>query len=98
LALIEKDTPVIVICPQDYTYEETIANAHETKARGAFVIGVSEEMNPIFDEWIEIPEVDEVFQPLVTVVPLQLLAYFSALARGRDPDKPRNLAKSVTEK
>jgi glucosamine--fructose-6-phosphate aminotransferase (isomerizing) len=98
LALVEKDTPVIVICPQDYTYEETIANAHETKARGAFVIGVSEEMNPIFDEWIEIPEVDEVFQPLVTVVPLQLLAYYSALARGRDPDKPRNLAKSVTVK
>jgi glucosamine--fructose-6-phosphate aminotransferase (isomerizing) len=98
LALIEKGTPVIVICPQDYTYEETIANAHETKARGAFVIGVSEEMNPIFDEWIEIPEVDEVFQPLVTVVPLQLLAYYSALARGRDPDKPRNLAKSVTVK
>jgi glucosamine--fructose-6-phosphate aminotransferase (isomerizing) len=98
LALIEKDTPVIVICPQDYTYEETIANAHETKARGAFIIGVSEEMSPIFDEWIEIPEVDEVFQPLVTVVPLQLLAYYSALARGRDPDKPRNLAKSVTVK
>jgi glucosamine--fructose-6-phosphate aminotransferase (isomerizing) len=98
LALIEKDTPVIVICPQDYTFEETIANAHETKVRGAFVIGVSEEMNPIFDEWIEIPEVDEVFQPLVTVVPLQLLAYYSALARGRDPDKPRNLAKSVTVK
>ena len=98
LALIEKDTPVIVICPQDYTYEETIANAHETKARGAFVVGVSEEMNPIFDEWIEIPQVDEVFQPLVTVVPLQLLAYYSALARGRDPDKPRNLAKSVTVK
>ena len=98
LALIEKDTPVIVICPQDYTYEETVANAHETKARGAFVVGVSEEMNPIFDEWIEIPQVDEVFQPLVTVVPLQLLAYYSALARGRDPDKPRNLAKSVTVK
>jgi len=98
LALIEKHTPVVVICPKDYTYEETIANAHETKARGAFVIGVSEQMNPIFDEWIEIPEVDEVFQPLVTVVPLQLLAYYSALARGRDPDKPRNLAKSVTVK
>jgi glucosamine--fructose-6-phosphate aminotransferase (isomerizing) len=98
LALIEKDTPVIVICPQDRTYEETISNAHETKARGAFVIGVSEKMHPIFDEWIEIPEVDEVFQPLVTVVPLQLLAYYSALARGRDPDKPRNLAKSVSVK
>jgi glutamine---fructose-6-phosphate transaminase (isomerizing) len=98
LALIEKGTPVVVICPRDYTFDETIANAHETKARGAFVIGVSEETNPIFDDWIEIPNVEEIFQPLVTVVPLQLLAYYAAVARDRDPDKPRNLAKSVTVK
>ncbi|MDD1652624.1 MAG: SIS domain-containing protein, partial [Methanomicrobiales archaeon] len=98
LALIERGTPVVVVCPNDYTYEETIANAHETKARGAFVIGLSESNNPIFDDWIVIPDVDEIFQPLVSVVPLQLLAYYSALTRGRDPDKPRNLAKSVTVK
>jgi glucosamine--fructose-6-phosphate aminotransferase (isomerizing) len=98
LALIDKGTPVVVICPRDYTFDETIANAHETKARGAFVIGVSEETNPIFDDWIEIPNVEEIFQPLVTVVPLQLLAYYAAVARDRDPDKPRNLAKSVTVK
>jgi len=98
LALIDRGTPVVVVCPNDYTYEETIANAHETKARGAFVIGLSEENHPIFDDWIIIPDVDEIFQPLVTVVPLQLLAYYSALTRGRDPDKPRNLAKSVTVK
>src|SRR5512136_1200094 len=98
LALIDRGTPVVVVCPNDYTYEETIANAHETKARGAFVIGLSEETHPIFDDWVVIPEVDEIFQPLVTVVPLQLLAYYSALTRGRDPDKPRNLAKSVTVK
>jgi glucosamine--fructose-6-phosphate aminotransferase (isomerizing) len=98
LALIDKGTPVVVICPKDYTYEETIANAHETKARGAFLIGVSEAPNPIFDDWIEVPSVEEIFQPLVTVVPLQLLAYYSAVARDRDPDKPRNLAKSVTVK
>lgn len=98
LALIEKGTPVVVICPKDYTFDETIANAHETKARGAFVIGVSEATNPIFDDWIEIPSVEEIFQPMVTVVPLQLLAYYSAVARDRDPDKPRNLAKSVTVK
>jgi glucosamine--fructose-6-phosphate aminotransferase (isomerizing) len=98
LALIDRGTPVVVICPRDYTFEETVANAHETKARGAFVIGVSEGNNPIFDDWIEIPEVEEIFQPLVTVVPLQLLAYYSAVARDRDPDKPRNLAKSVTVK
>jgi glutamine---fructose-6-phosphate transaminase (isomerizing) len=98
LALIDRGTPVVVVCPNDYTYEETIANAHETKARGAFVIGLSESNNPIFDDWVVIPDVDEIFQPLVAVVPLQLLAYYSALTRGRDPDKPRNLAKSVTVK
>jgi glucosamine--fructose-6-phosphate aminotransferase (isomerizing) len=98
LALIEEGTPVVVICPKDYTYDETLANAIETKARGAFVIGVSEEWNSVFDEWIEIRGVDEIFYPLVTIVPLQLLAYHLAVARGYDPDKPRNLAKSVTVK
>ena len=98
LALIEKGTPVVVICPKDYTFDETLANAAETKARGAFVIGVSDERSPIFDEWIEIPQVEEIFYPLVVIVPLQLLAYYLAVARGKDPDRPRNLAKSVTVK
>ncbi len=98
LALIEEGTPVVVVCPKDYTFEETMANAAETKARGALIIGVSEERHPIFDEWIEIHSVEEIFYPLVTVVPLQLLAYHLAVARGKDPDRPRNLAKSVTVK
>jgi len=98
LALIEEGTPVVVICPKDYTFEETLANAAETKARGAFIIGVSEERHPLFDEWIEIDSVEEIFYPLVTIVPLQLLAYHLAVARGKDPDRPRNLAKSVTVK
>ena len=98
LALIEEGTPVVVICPKDYTFEETLANAAETKARGAFVIGVSEVCHPLFDEWIEIHSVEEIFYPLVTIIPLQLLAYYLAVARGTDPDKPRNLAKSVTVK
>jgi len=98
LALIEEGTPVVVICPKDYTFQETLANAAETKARGAFVIGVSDERSPIFDEWIEIPQVEEIFYPLVVIVPLQLLAYYLAVARGKDPDRPRNLAKSVTVK
>ncbi|MFC2000840.1 glutamine--fructose-6-phosphate transaminase (isomerizing) [Chloroflexota bacterium] len=98
LALIEEGTPVVVICPKDYTFEETLANAAETKARGAYVIGVSEEWHPLFDEWIEIHNVEEIFYPLVTIVPLQLLAYYLSVARGQDPDKPRNLAKSVTVK
>ena len=98
LSLIEEQTPVVVICPHDYTFADTLANAAEAKARGAFIIGVSDERNPIFDHWIEVPKVEEIFYPLVTVVPLQLLAYHLAVGRGLDPDKPRNLAKSVTVK
>lgn len=98
LALIEKGTPVLVICPRDHTYYDTLSNAMETKARGAYIIGLSDVNNEIFDEWIELPEVDKIFYPLVSVVPLQLLAYHAAVARGKDPDRPRNLAKSVTVK
>jgi glucosamine--fructose-6-phosphate aminotransferase (isomerizing) len=98
LALMEKGTPVLTICPDDYTYNDTLSNAMETKARGAFVIGLSDKNNEIFDEWIHLPKVDEIFYPLVSVVPLQLLAYYAAVARGKDPDRPRNLAKSVTVK
>ncbi len=98
LALMEKGTPVLTICPNDYTYNDTLSNAMETKARGAFIIGLSDRNNDIFDEWIKLPKVDEIFYPLVSVVPLQLLAYYAAVARGKDPDRPRNLAKSVTVK
>jgi glucosamine--fructose-6-phosphate aminotransferase (isomerizing) len=98
LALIEKNTPVVAISPKDYTFHETLTNAMEAKSRGAFIIGVSDEANEIFDFRIEIPKVEELFYPLVTVVPLQLLAYHLARSRGKDPDKPRNLAKSVTVK
>ncbi len=98
LALMEKGTRVLTICPNDYTYNDTLSNAMETKARGAFIIGLSDRNNEIFDEWIHLPRVDEIFYPLVSVVPLQLLAYYAAVARGKDPDRPRNLAKSVTVK
>jgi len=98
LSLIEDGTPVVVICPKDYTYEETLNNAQETKVRGAFLIGVSDEENELFDSWLRIPKVEEIFYPLLTVIPLQLLAYYISVARGNNPDKPRNLAKSVTVK
>jgi glucosamine--fructose-6-phosphate aminotransferase (isomerizing) len=98
LALIDKGTPVLAICPNDCTYDDTLSNATETKARGAYVIGLSDKNNEIFDLWIELPEVAEMFYPLVSVVPLQLLAYYAALSRGKNPDRPRNLAKSVTVK
>ncbi|MBI4216689.1 MAG: glutamine--fructose-6-phosphate transaminase (isomerizing) [Chloroflexi bacterium] len=98
LSLIEDGTPVVVICPQDYTHAETLSNAMEARARGAYIIGVSDADHEAFHEWIRIPQTEEVFYPLVTVIPLQLLAYYLALARGLDPDHPRHLAKSVTVK
>ncbi len=98
LALVEKGTPVVAICPADYTFDEMLSNIAETKARGALVLGVSDRNDLIFDEWIRIPEVGEIFYPLVAIIPLQLFAYHSAINRGLDPDMPRNLAKSVTVK
>ena len=98
LALIDEGTPVLVICPNDNTYYDTLSNAIETKARGAYIIGLSDVDNEIFDMWIKIPKVDEIFYPLVSIVPLQLLAYYAAIGRDKDPDHPRNLAKSVTVK
>jgi glucosamine--fructose-6-phosphate aminotransferase (isomerizing) len=98
LALIEPGTPVVVICPADYTFPETLSNATEAKSRGAYVIAVSDKESDIYDSWVKIPEVDELLYPMVVVVPLQLLAYYLAINRGCDPDKPRNLAKSVTVK
>jgi glucosamine--fructose-6-phosphate aminotransferase (isomerizing) len=98
LALIEPGTPVVVICPADYTFLETLSNAMETKSRGAYIIGVSDKESDIYDSWVKLPKVDELLYPMVAVVPLQLLAYYLAINRGCDPDKPRNLAKSVTVK
>jgi len=98
LALIEAGTPVVVLCPADYTFSETLSNAMEAKSRGAYIIGVSDKGSNIYDSWIKIPEVNELLYPMVAVVPLQLLAYYVAINRGCDPDKPRNLAKSVTVK
>jgi glucosamine--fructose-6-phosphate aminotransferase (isomerizing) len=98
LALIEAGIPVIAICPTDYTFDDSMANILEAKARGAYVIGLSDSNSMIFDDHIKIAKTDEIMYPLVTTIPLQILAYYSALTRGLDPDKPRNLAKSVTVK
>ena len=98
LALIEAGTPIIAICPTDYTFDDSMANIMEAKARGAYVIGLSDSNSMMFDDHIKISKTDEIMYPLVTTIPLQILAYYSALARGLDPDKPRNLAKSVTVK
>jgi glucosamine--fructose-6-phosphate aminotransferase (isomerizing) len=98
LALVEEGTPVIAICPNDYTFNETLSNATEAKARGAFIIGVSDKEDELYDAWIKIPKVDSPFYPMVSITPLHLFAYYLALKLGKDPDKPRNLAKSVTVK
>jgi glutamine---fructose-6-phosphate transaminase (isomerizing) len=98
LALIEEGTPVAAICPDDNTFSETLSNATEAKARGAFIIGVSDIEDELYDFWIKIPKVDRLFYPLVSIAPLHLLAYYLAKEGGKDPDKPRNLAKSVTVK
>jgi glucosamine--fructose-6-phosphate aminotransferase (isomerizing) len=98
LSLIQEGTPVVVICPGDYTYGETLSNAIEAKSRGAKIIAVSEENNEIYDHWIKLPKVHDLLYPMVAVVPLQLLAYEMTIRRGHNPDMPRNLAKSVTVK
>ncbi|HSW47666.1 MAG TPA: glutamine--fructose-6-phosphate transaminase (isomerizing) [Candidatus Saccharimonadales bacterium] len=98
IALIEKGTPCFVFAPNDETYEEIISNAQEVKARGAFIIGVGPKNNNVFDRFFETDDIKE-----ATIIPQvlisQLFAYYLALERGiEDPDKPRNLAKSVTVK
>ena len=98
LALIEEGTPVVVICPSDDTFHDTLNNGMEAKSRGARIIGVSDTKDELYDYWIDIPQVDSLLYPLVSIVPLHLLAYHLAVKRGKDPDKPRNLAKSVTVK
>ena len=98
LALVEEGTPAIIINPKDESYNDTINNATEMKARGAKIIGISTEDNEVYDYWIEIPKVENMLYPLIELVPLQLLAYYTAIRRKNNPDYPRNLAKSVTVK
>ena len=100
LALIVEGVPVIALATQKSVYEKTLSNIKEVKARDAVVIGIAAEgdteLEKYVDHVIHVPETDELLIPLLTVVPLQLLAYFAAITRGCDVDKPRNLAKSVT--
>jgi glucosamine--fructose-6-phosphate aminotransferase (isomerizing) len=103
ISLIESGFPVIFICPKDSTHRSIIGNIMEMKARGASIIAViekgDEEIKKLADDYIELDSgLPEVLSPIPFVIPLQLLAYYMALERGCDPDKPRNLAKSVTVK
>ena len=96
IAMIEQGTPVIAITPCDDTRADMLINISEVKARGAYIIGISDKPDKLFDFYIEIPKVSELFYPLTGIIPLQLFAYHSALVRNLEPDQPRNLAKSVT--
>ena len=98
LALIEKGTPVVVINPSGEAHADSLSNAEELRARGADVIGISDEKDAVYRHFVQVPKVSPKFMPIVEVVPLQLLAYHFAVARRNDPDYPRNLAKSVTVK
>jgi glutamine---fructose-6-phosphate transaminase (isomerizing) len=97
IALMDKNTFVIMINPHDTTFNDTLSNAHEIKARGATVIGISDYKDTVYHHCIEIPHLnEEAYYPIVEVIPLQILAYQMALAKNVNPDYPRNLAKSVT--
>ncbi len=98
IALIDKGFPSFVLCPRDSLFDKTWSNVEELKARRGPIIAITTEGNGDLevDHIIEVPETLEVLQPILTVIPMQLLAYEMAVARELDPDKPRNLAKSVT--
>lgn len=99
ISLISEGTPVIVVATSDELYLKTISNAKEVKARGAYVILVTDKEvinEGIYDELISIPKVTEELRPILTIIPLQLISYEVAKLRGNDIDKPKNLAKSVT--
>jgi glucosamine--fructose-6-phosphate aminotransferase (isomerizing) len=103
ISLIEPGFPVIFVCPKDDTRKTIVGNIMEMKARGASIISVieegDEEIKGLSDEYFEIPgSLPEILSPIAFVVPLQLLAYYMAIEKGLNPDKPRNLAKCVTVK
>jgi len=101
IALIDKNMPVVVIATKDvYTYKKILGNIHEVKARGGIIIAIAtegdEEIKKMADYTIFIPKTLYILSSILTAIPLQLLAYYVATERGLDPDKPRNLSKSVT--
>lgn len=100
IALIDENMPVVVIAPKDALFDKVISNVREIKARGGRVIAVTTEdckpLDEFADHLIKVPKTIPMLMPIVTCVPLQLLAYHIAVLRGNDVDQPRNLAKSVT--
>lgn len=100
IALVDEETPTVFLCPKDSVYEKNMSNLQEVKARKGKVIAIATEgdteIAKFADDVIYVPDTIEPLAPLLTVIPLQLLSYHTAVLLGRDVDKPRNLAKSVT--
>jgi glucosamine--fructose-6-phosphate aminotransferase (isomerizing) len=97
IALVAPGTPCVVYAPRDETRADILSGAMELKSRGGYIIGVGPDDDPVFDVHLPTPDVGDA-SPLVQALPAQMLGYHAALLRGNDPDKPRNLAKSVTVK
>jgi glucosamine--fructose-6-phosphate aminotransferase (isomerizing) len=100
IALVEKDTLVMALATQDHLYDKMLSNIKEVKARGAHVVAVAKkghkEITKVADEVLYVPDTLDELTPILSVIPMQLFAYYVSVARGNDVDKPRNLAKSVT--
>jgi glutamine---fructose-6-phosphate transaminase (isomerizing) len=100
IALIDENMPVVFVAPRDPVYDKVVSNIQEVRARGGRIIVVGTEgwgdLSGIVDHELRVPETAPELSPLLTVIPLQLLAYHVAVLRGCDVDRPRNLAKSVT--
>jgi len=100
IALVDKETPSVFITPKDPLYEKNINNLHEVKARSGPLIAIAnegdEQIGNVADDVIHVPQTIEMLQPILNIIPLQLLSYHTAVLLGCDVDKPRNLAKSVT--
>ena len=100
IALIDNEMPTVIIAPNDSLYEKIVGNVQQVKSRGGAVIAIVNKgntaMSELADYTLEIPKVPECLTPIVAAIPLQLLAYYIAIYKGRNVDQPRNLAKSVT--
>src|SRR5207245_4807921 len=100
IALIDENMPVVFVAPHDSVFDKIVSNIQEVKARGGKVIAITsqqeEVLQNLIDYEIRIPQTEDMLYPILSVIPLQLLAYYVAVKRGHNVDQPRNLAKSVT--
>jgi glucosamine--fructose-6-phosphate aminotransferase (isomerizing) len=100
IALIDENMPVVFVAPNDHLYQKALSNLQEVKARGGRIIAITSrgngDLGNLAEHQLRVPKTHPLLSPVVTCIPLQLLAYYTAVLRGCDVDKPRNLAKSVT--